>query len=335
MPIQTIHTFLVRPLKGEEDATSIVGTPVPLEGKLFDLLDSIYNRSDEECDIDITFSCADEASQQNDCRDLICSYLKTPTLINGRAIAQRLGANTDGRSGLGLLFLIAGKEGREHKIVISRFPTDNAVYVDENPRNLTVQFLERVFMKNKASYKAVAYKDTSLLGGFWNGRAIDKQLNSPGGEQSNYWIVDFLASDFTITAALGTRRLALALKDAAKKSELGLKQEITAAATLAQGLAGQRITIDEFCRRFHLSNQARTAIVRELKSARIAQDRFQFDLGEFRELIAFKAVELSNGGTLTAPSADFDNVFHKERINGEVRFTTQGNIINEKLKPTA
>jgi hypothetical protein len=104
---------------------------------------------------------------------------------------------TDGRSGMGLLFLISGTEGRARKIVISRFPTDSAILVEENPRTLDVAFLERVFMKNKTSYKAVAYQDTSLRAGFWTGRAIDKQL-SPAGELSNYWIADFLASSFAV-----------------------------------------------------------------------------------------------------------------------------------------
>src|SRR6516225_10973263 len=36
---------------------------------------------------------------------------------------------TYNRSGLGLLFLISGREGQKHKIVISRFPTDTASLV--------------------------------------------------------------------------------------------------------------------------------------------------------------------------------------------------------------
>ena len=31
-----------------------------------------------------------------------------------------------------MLFLIAGKIGREHKLLLSRFPTDSAIYVDES-----------------------------------------------------------------------------------------------------------------------------------------------------------------------------------------------------------
>ena len=45
-------------------------------------------------------------------------------------------------------------------------------------------------MKSKTSYKAVLYRHSSLQGGFWSGRAIDRQLNTLSGEPSNYWIND-------------------------------------------------------------------------------------------------------------------------------------------------
>ena len=338
MAVQRIHTFVVHPRKGAVGAAPINGTAIKLEGKMFALLENIYAKSDQECDVHITFRPALDGKQQNDCRDLITAYLNDPSLENGRAIAERLEQHTDGRSGMGLLFLISGKEGRDHKLVLSRFPTDNAIYVDEDPKKLVVEFLERVFMKNKASYKAVAYQDASLRAGFWNGRAVDRQLNTPAGEFSNYWMLDFLSSQLTVTAAAGTRRLANALRNAAKNSDLQVKQEIIAAATLAAGLAGQRTSIDDFIQRFGLSQGARAAIAGELKTPALAQENFQFDLAEFRDLIAFKSVELDNGGTLTAPSQTFDDVFRKEEtgdVDGDVRFITEGRVVNEKLKSSA
>jgi len=335
LPIQHIHTYLVHPKKGSDEPPQINGTAVRLEGRLFGLLEGIYGRSDTECNIDITFTPSATGTQQNDCRDIIRAYIGNPTLPNGRAIAVRLEQKTDKRSGLGLLFLIAGREGREHKLVVSRFPTDVAIYVDEHQRNLTVQFLERVFMKNRTSYKAVVYRHASLDAGFWNGRAVDKQLNALGGELSNYWILDFLASRFTVTAAAGTRRLATALRNAAKKAALEVKQEITAAVTLAGGLAGEQLNINTFAERLALSPAAREAIVGELKNPAVAQEQFQFDLTEFRTIIAFKSVELSNGGVLTAPSSEFNAVFRQEHVDDEtLRFTTEGRIVNEKLKQT-
>lgn len=335
MPINQIHTYLVHARKGAAGPQHINGASVPLDGRLFELLHEIYQRSEHECDIDITFVPEEGGQQRNACRDLICAYLDNPTFENGRPVAERLERNTDKRSGIGLLFLIAGRENGSHKIVISRFPTDHAIYVDENPDDLTVEFLERVFMKNKASYKAVSYRDASLRTGFWNGRAIDRQLNSATGEQSNYWIMDFLASVLTVTAAAGTRRLALALRKAAKDSDLNVKQEINACATLAIALRGQRLSINEFADRFALSEAARTAILQELKTPELAQQRFEFDSNEFSSLIAFKSVELNNGGMLTAPSANFNEVFRQEQLDDrgeELRFTTEGRIVNEKLK---
>jgi hypothetical protein len=336
MAVEHIHAFVVHPKKGSDAASQVNGIAIKLEGKMFDLLQGIYAKSDQECDVGITFTST-AGVQQNVCRDLICAYLADPTLPTGSAIAERLEIHTDGRSGTGLLFLIAGKEGRDHKVVVSRFPTDNAIYVEENPRKLTVEFLDRVFMKHKTSYKAVTYRDASLRGGFWSGSAIDKQLNNPGGEVSNYWIVDFLASQLTTTAAQGTRRLAIALRDAAKKSELDIKQELISAATLAANLGGERLSINDFVRRFNLSQDAQAAIASELRP-RLAHENFQFDAAEFNSLVAFKSVELSNGVTLTGPYANFDEVVEQERVaggGGETRFRTQGRIINEKLKPKA
>ncbi|WP_428522498.1 hypothetical protein [Pseudorhodoplanes sp.] len=334
MSVQHIHTFLVHPGKAT-GKVKIVGTTVSLTGGMFDLLSGIYAKSDTECDVDITFSPTSDGKQQNDCRDLVVAYMSKPDVPKGRKIAERLAEHSDGRSGLGLLFLIAGKEARDHKIVLSRFPTDSAIYVDESPGTLSVQFLERVFMKSKTSYKAVIYRHSSLQGGFWSGRAIDKQLNTLSGEPSNYWINDFLLSDFTTTPAMGTRRLAIALRDAAKKAPLEVKQELTAAGTLASGLAGQRLNIDDFGNRLGLSDAAKSAIRNELKSSVAEQEVFQFDIGTYKSLVAFKSVELSNGALLTADTDRFDEVFEQEPVDGsksEIKFVTRGQVIDEKLK---
>lgn len=186
MAIEQIHTYLVHPCKGDSKAPGLRGTEVSLEGRLFRLLDSIYSRADDECDIEISFNHRSDGSQQNPCRDLITTYLQGPTLLRGRSIATRLQSTTDRRSGLGLLFIIAGTEGRHHKVVISRFPTDIGILAEEGASRLTVKFLERVFMKSATSYKAAMYQDTSFLAGFWRGRAVDKQINSRISEVSNY-----------------------------------------------------------------------------------------------------------------------------------------------------
>jgi hypothetical protein len=139
VPVLHIHTYLVHPGKGVKDPNAVNGANVKLSGSMFNLLEGIYNRSEEECVLDIIFK-PNNGVQQNDCRDLVCAYVANPTIDAGRAIAERLQTHTDRRPGLGLLFLIVGKETREHKVVLSRFPTDSAILVEENPKSLDDRF---------------------------------------------------------------------------------------------------------------------------------------------------------------------------------------------------
>jgi hypothetical protein len=303
---------------------------------MFDLLEGIYTKSERECDIDITFRPGADGKPQNDCRDLFLTYLSAPSVEAGHPIAERLGANTDLRPGLGLLFLIVGKEGRDHKVVISRFPTDSAIYVEEKPRTLTVQFLERVFMKNKNSYKAVIYRDSSLRADFWSGRATDKQISTPTSPTSDYWIADFLQSQFTVTSAHGTGRFAKAIRTAVQSDiPVEIKEEIAAAAKLFGRLGGQRMSIDQIAQRFNLSEPAQEAIRNGLKKPSLAREIFEFDANEFKSIVAFKSVELDNGATLTADADKFDDVFQKEQIEGQTQFVTTGRVVNERLKTKA
>lgn len=336
MPIQQIHTFLVHPGKGGHEKLGVNGTSVPHSGRMFDLLRNIYEKSEVECDIHINFRPNSDGKQKNEFRDLLVRHLRRRTLATARSIAERLRDTTDGRSGLGLLFLIAGTEGTYQKIVISRFPTDSAIFVDERRKELTVEFLERVFMKNKASYKAALYYDQSLQGGFWTGRAIDKQIDNRKIQLSDYWISEFLLSEFATTPAAGSRRLGQALSAAVKKASLEVKEELIAAGTLAKGVAGKTISISSFADQFGLSAEARGALVSGLKSPRIAEERFRFDISEFRNYVAFRSVKLDNGALLSAETANFEDVFHRrplDDIQGTVEYTTRGKIVDEKLKP--
>lgn len=311
------------------------GTDVPLSGSMFNLLGGIYDRSDEECNIHVNFRPSADGKQHNDCRELLTGYLGGRALDTAKLLAERLRDTTDGRSGLGLLFLIAGMEGSSHKVLISRFPTDSAIFVDENAEKFTVAFLERVFMKNKSSYKAVVYQDTSLQSGFWTGRAIDKQINARGDQLSDYWITDFLLSEFATTSAAGSRRRGKALRDAVNKVPVEVKEELIAAARLASGLAGKPISINRFADQFSLSSGAREALVRGLKNPHTAQEQFQLDISEFRNYIAYRSIELDNGALLTADSADFEEVFEKQYLDDAhetVEYSTRGRIVNERLK---
>ena len=188
-------------------------------------------------------------------------------------------------------------------------------------------------MKSAHSYKAAAYRGASLNAGFWTGRVIDKQISNPAVQSSNYWIAQFLESDFRTTSAAGTRRLAVILRDAARDTDdLAAKREIAAAVTLAGGLAGQPVSVAGFQDHFHLSPATRNAIKAQLREHELPTDQFMFDAGEFSNHVAFRSVELNTGAVLTAPSARFDDVFqYEEDADGSARFSAAGKIVGERL----
>jgi hypothetical protein len=334
MELQTIHCFLVHPAKQEAEQPSIGGALVPKRGNLFHMLKGIFDEAEDECQIEISFNANSDGEQQNDCRDLIIEYLKSQHIDDGRNIALRLQGVTNMKSGLGLLFLMFGQEDGHKKLVVSRFPANQGILAEEQKDKLTVEFLEKVFMKSATAYKSAVYVGKLTESEFWTGRAVDKQINYQ--QLANYWIRAFLLSELRTTGAAGSRRLALALREAMHcVTDPNVKAEFAAAATLAGSVAGQTLSANEFCGRFGLSKIATDAVTRAFKHETFMAEHFQFDIEEFKQHITFRSIELNNGGMLTAEASKFDNVFKQEKVDqgdNEVRFTTQGKIVDQRLR---
>lgn len=334
MPILQIHTYLVYPNKNIAEPRAIGGTEVALEGKVFDLLKDIYDHTERDCKIDVMFnSHADGADNQ--CRTLILNHLGAPSIARGQLIAERLGMASNKRSALGLLFIVVGNEDQRHKVVLARFPANSGILAGHDQARLNVEFIERVFMRSATSYKAAAYEDISTDTGFWIGKIVDRQINSRDLEVSDYWLSDFLDSSFRTTSAAGTRRLAIAIRDAARSAaDLNVKNELTAVATLSPGLNGQNLNFAEFADRFGLSPQARAEVLSKFSNPELANERFSFDASEFRSQVRYRSVELNTGAILMAQATDFDNVFERERAPGseEIIFSTRGQVINQTLE---
>lgn len=254
---------------------------------------------------------------------------------NGRAIATRLQSVTTNKSGLGLLFLMVGDESKnEAKLVVSRFPADSAILAEQREGELTVQFLERVFMKSATAYKAVVYRGVMTSTAFWTGKAVDKQINLGVAAISNYWIRDFLASDFRTTSAAGTRRLAEALRTATSTAtDVTVRSEIVAAVRLARGMDGQTLSITSLLARLGLSDAAKGAACAHIPE-HLLTEQFRLDADEFERHLPIRSVELDNGGLMMAPTPSFDEVFKREQVAGgeRVRFVAEGVVIDDKLR---
>lgn len=337
MALDQVHSFLVHPSKGEEDQPPIGGTKVPLSGQLGKMLTNVFDRASAECDIEIVFRPNAAGKQENECRDLLVAYIGSATVPNGRNIASRLQAITTHRSGLGLLFLMRGTANGSQKLVISRFPADQGVIAEEHRDRLSVEFIERVFMKSAKAYKSAFYESDSLQRGFWEGRAIDRQISGPK-ELSDYWIRDFLASELRTTGPAGTRRIALALRDAIKTTDnLDTRQELIASASLLRGQHGKSVSGVQLIQRLGLSEGASKALEGSLPRPELMREVFRFDREEFQKHILYRLVELDNGGMLMAEDAEFDSVFETDVIDESehrFRYSTEGAIVDTRLRRT-
>ena len=278
--IYHIFSSLVPPGK-HDDAIEIRGSSITLEGKLYGMLANIYDRADDECNIPIRFLPARDGTQINEMRTALVDLVADPTLDRAIALAQRLAKVSTNRSGLGLLFVIVGKCDDEHKLLILRFPANPGILAEASEHGLSVELVEKVFMKNVVSYKAALYRSATPAAEFWSGAVVDKQLAQMGESAANYWIREFLQSDLLTTSKAGSRRLAIALKLAAKAAtSVDDKQKLISAITLLAGMKDQTVTPRDVLERFGLAAPIRDAVLSNLPTPEAADAAFVLDINE-------------------------------------------------------
>jgi hypothetical protein len=336
--IVSLTSFLVHPGKNTDSPPESQGTTVPLHGNLYTMLSRLFSRAETECDIPITFTADEDGSQNNPARNVLMEFLRDPGVSKGGALANRLRDVTTNVPGLGLLFLILGRDNNQQiwKVALCRFPADIGILAEADQHGLRLQLLERVFMKKATAYKAAVYRGQSLEAGFWRGHAVDKQLNAPNRQIADYWVREFLASDLLTTSKSGSKRFARALAGAGKNAtSVDVQRELTSLRVLARGLRGQSISIQTVMDRFALSEAARRAIIAALPHEGILTDPFVLDDEEFVRYAPFTRVELHTGAVLQGPSDSFADVFARNTIDEDTklyRYTTEGRLVDERVK---
>lgn len=335
MPISSIHSFLVKPLKGQSSAASL-GAHIPLSGQPFTMLSSIFESTDQECKIDIRFQATD-GNQSNDIRDKLVAYVgdvsKATSIAKAQSLAEYLQLATTKVSGMGLLFFIRGTEqsGR-NKLVISRFPADNGIMADDGSGTLSVKFVERIFVKNMQSYKAVAYKNLTPTSNVWKGKAVDRQISDVRNPTSRYWIYDFLKSEFAVTGTLGSERIG----DALKKTLSGnvsndVKAEIMSAATLLKNTSQTPTTARDLLKSLKLSDAAKAAVEANFPSSRSLDETFQFNLTAFSTVFRYRSVVIDKGVMITADAMDFSDKVSSSKVGSETKFEVVGKVVDDRV----
>lgn len=335
MTLEYVHSYLTHPAKNMDRQPEIRGTAIEENRPLHDMLSDVFERAPGECNIDIIFRPSEEGEQENECRDQLVAYARSPSTERGRELASRLQEVTTHRSGLGLLFLMKGRTDDEHQVVLSRFPAEQGVLAEETEDQLSVQFIERVFLRNTRAYKSALYISDSFRRGFWEGRAVDRQISGPR-ELSDYWIHEFLDSHLRTTSAAGSKRMADSLRTAIRETDvLEVRQEVVAASRLLRQWDDERVSANQAIERLGLSEEARSAITDAFARSDLMGEVFRFDSEEFNRHAPYRAVELDNGGVLIAENRRFREVFDREVLSAaeqRVRYSTEGRVVDDQLK---
>ncbi|AYV57706.1 hypothetical protein EFP84_18885 [Leptospira kmetyi] len=330
--ITKIFSFFIPPYVDGEEELPFPGTEIPLNGKAFDFLQEQYSKAKDECRIPIVFIAKDD-QQANDVRDSVIKLLKRKTLENASLLATRLWRVTDARPGHGLMFLIMGKTNGLQNILIARYAADTGFTANATKSSLSVALIENIFLKNVGAYKAALYEGSAFETDFWEGLAIDKQ-NRTFKELSDYWIKNFLESDFKISPKRGSMMLGKAVRKAILSTEnLSDKHDIISTIALAKNLNGKAISATDYCSTFSLSEGLTNHILNSLGNETIRETKFIFESETFKEVTAIRTIYLNNGAIVSGDAEQFSSIWEENpTIDENIEYKTKGKIINEKVR---
>ena len=333
MKIQKIFGFLVPIGKGSDlfEDSQIQGSEILPANKLFNKLLDLFNHSERDCDIKIRFTPKAD-KQKNDVRDLIVNMCNGFTLDSCKPLVKSLIKLTDRKIKDGLLFFIYADDTADKKLMIARYPSEEAIRVKQEKGEYVFEIIEDVFLKNSRKYKAVYYKKT--MDDFWTGYAVDKQINDDNVKEiSDYWIKDFLQSELKLNSTRASEMLARAVRQTISETKNDkVKEELIGATSLVKNIDTKAVTFKSFFDKMNLSKQAKDEVLIKISPPQLAELSFKFSSELFSKNCNYLYKILDNGAIAIAPAVDFPTVWLEEVTkNGKVRYSTEGKKVKTKI----
>jgi hypothetical protein len=333
MEIQKIFGFLVPIGKGTDviDDSEIQGSEILSSNKLFFKLTDLFNNSKKDCDISIRF-ITKTGEQKNEVRDLIVNLCNKFSLENCLPLVKSLMRLTDNKIKEGLLFFIYANDDINKKILIARYPSEEAIKFKQEKGNYIFEIIEDVFMKNSRKYKAVYYE--KQLADFWSGYAVDKQINDDNMKEiSDYWIKEFLQSELFLNSLRGSEILAKAVRQTITETKNDkVREELISATSLVNNVNTKPLTFKSFFDKMNLSKQSKDAVLSKIPNSEMCDSSFKFDSNMFLKNCNYLYKILDNGAIAIAPAVDFNKIWHEETTkNGRMKYSTEGKYIKTRI----
>lgn len=310
----------------------LYGQVIKSNTKIFNLIEEIILKSNDECDIKIKFTALGN-NQDNDVRDEIIKIVKDFKVDTCKPLVRNLSYITDNNIKEGLLFFVLAEHNNYNRFLIARFPGETGITKKVTNGKLEFDVTDDIFLKNSRRYKAVYYDSKDQ---YWVGFAVDKQVNDRSGkikEISEYWIRDFLKSELSMSSKRGSKILATAIRRTiTETNDDEIKKELIGVSTTIKNLNGSKLSISDTLDKLNLSNKTKDEVKIKMSDAKMNKIAFILDISEFNNSFNYLVNILDNGAVVMGPADKFDDLWLKQdQANGNTLYSTEGSPIQEKI----
>jgi hypothetical protein len=295
----------------------------------------LFGAAVTSCRIGIVFA-PEGGEQRNPVRDLLVAIVGDAQGAKDRAcrdLACRLAEATTRRSPGGLFVVLSGRLGDMWRVVLWKFPADEALQAEISDGSITINLLRDAFSKSSSYFKAAVFEGGPAERAFWEGRVEDRQTKQRLREVADFWVEGFLAARLAFKPAHGTRVLARALRQLLSRVDsAGDRDALIAAATVAKAHPGRLISIGGFAGDY-LPEELGEVLIEIAGGSEVADHAFELDSETLEKEFKVRSLMLDNQFTVKGPMDEFDDVVRVRDTDepGQVEVTLSGSLTSEKI----
>lgn len=338
--------FHVPPCRGLDEGAAraaVKGSQVKLNRKLTDFFLPKFDNALSTCTTDITFTPANDGSQNNSIRQHVSSIGHGTTHARTRAsqrLAHALALATDNRSRVGLMLVLVGGSNGVNRVAIWKYPSDESITAHFSNGAIQLELIKDAFTHHSEHFKAAIFEGTKAKTSFWEGKVEDRQsLNSKYGEVAKFWINDFLLARPSLSDTVGTKQIISLVKAMAlRERNAVIKDQLFSSLTTLKSRSGEPISFAVFADNY-LPKDRRQSFLDKARFHGL-DNVFRVDADVMDYEFAVRQIQLHNHATVTAPDKTFDQIVRIARpkrtgsdSNGDgVTITVTGIIVSETYR---
>ena len=302
------------------------------------MLDEFFSKSRLEHEPTVSFRVEHRTgasgSQSHDVRTLIMDYEfgSAPRAKSAAVrLATRLGESMDARSSFTLLMLAAYADGGTGRLVAWAFPKEKPFHFRVRGSKAKITVLQNAFSRTSSFRKAALYEGRNRQVDFWKGRVIDKQAMSGFGTAADYWISDFLDSEYSMTGQIGTRLLAKSLRLTYDElSDPHEKDQVSGAIVAIHSSQRPRWSMARFANEY-LSGNAKAVFLGKVPPD-TRNTTFSFVAREFDDKLNFRVFKLRDNVMISAPFGAIGASVQIIESPNQRKVKCEGIVVDDKIR---